>query len=139
MEATLKLDRNMRLIGTNSKGHETVFDTIVESGGENSAASPMEIAVQSLAGCSAMDVLGILRKKRKQIDKFWVDISGVRAETHPKVMNKVHLIYNLVSPDAEENDLKLAVGLSQDKYCGLSAMFKASGCEVTFETKLIKG
>ena len=85
-----------------------------------------------------MDVLGILRKKRKHIDKFWIDISGERAETHPKVMKNVHLVYNLVSPDAEENDLIRAVELSQDKYCSVSAMFKASGCEVTIETRLVK-
>ncbi|MFC2130635.1 OsmC family protein [Bacteroidota bacterium] len=138
MKSTVKLDRNMRLIGTNPKGLETVFDTVQEVGGENTAATPMEIMLQSLAGCSAMDVLSILRKKRKQVDEFWIDIEGERADEHPKVFTKVHLVYNLKSPDAKEKDLIRSVELSQDKYCGASGMFKASGCEVTFETNLIK-
>lgn len=136
MIAKVQLDRGMRLIGTNDRGHETFFDTSLAHGGDDSAASPMEIMLQSLAGCSSMDVLSILRKKRKQIDDFWIDIDGVRSDEHPKVMKTAHLIYNLVSPDAEESDLKRAVELSQDKYCGVSAMFKASGCEVSYEIKL---
>ena len=136
MKATIKLDRNMRLIGINEKGHETIFDTVPAVGGEDTAASPMTIMLQSLAACSTMDVLSILRKKRKTIDEFWVDMEAERADTHPKVFTKVHLIYNLKSPDAEEKDLARSVELSQDKYCGVSEMFRKSGCEVTFKTKI---
>ncbi|MFH1052424.1 MAG: OsmC family protein [bacterium] len=136
MKAEVRLDRNMRLIGKNKNGLETIFDTVPAVGGENTAATPMEVMLQSLAGCSGMDVVSILRKKRRQIDEFWVDIEGERAEEHPKVFKTVHMIYNLKSPDAEEKDLIRAVELSQDKYCGASAMFKLAGCEVTFETKI---
>ncbi len=138
MKAEVRLDRNMRLIGKNIDGLETIFDAVPAAGGENTAATPMEIMLQSLAGCSSMDVVSILRKKRKQIDEFWVDIEGERAEIHPKVFKTVHMTYNLKSPDAEEKDLIRAVELSQDKYCGASAMFKLAGCKVTYETRISK-
>lgn len=138
MKATIKLDRNMRLIGTTPKGHQTIFDTVPQVGGEDTAATPMEIMLQSLAACSSMDVISILRKKRKTIDEFWVDIEGERTDEHPKIFKKVHLTYNLKSPDAEEADLKRSVELSQDKYCGASAMFKLAGCEVIYSMNLIK-
>jgi len=138
MKAEIRLDRNMRLIGKNKDGLETIFDTVPAVGGENTAATPMEVMMQSLAACSSMDVLSILRKKRKQIDEFWVEIEGERTEEHPKIFKTVHLIYNLKSPDAQESDLIRSIELSQDKYCGASAMFKLAGCEVTYEAKLLR-
>ncbi|ROL61012.1 OsmC family peroxiredoxin [Bacteroidetes/Chlorobi group bacterium ChocPot_Mid] len=138
MKTELKLDRNMRLIGISKLGHQTFFDTVPEVGGENSAPSPMEVMLQSLAACSSMDVLSILRKKRKQIDDFWVNLSAERAENHPKVFTKVHMIYNLKSSDAELKDLERAIELSHEKYCSVSAMFKAAGCIVTHESNIIK-
>lgn len=138
MKVKVSLDRNMRLIATDKKNHETIFDTVEAVGGEDTASTPMIIMLESLAACSSMDVISILRKKRKQVDEFWVDVEGERSEQHPKVFTKVLMIYNLKSPDAEEGDLKRSVELSQDKYCGASAMFKASGCEVNYSLNLIK-
>lgn len=138
MKIELKFDRNMRLIGKSKLGHQTIFDTVPEVGGENSAPSPMEVMLQSLAACSSMDVLSILRKKRKQIDDYWVNLTAERAENHPKVFTKVHLIYNLKSPDAELKDLERAIELSNEKYCSASAMFKAAGCIITHESNITK-
>lgn len=137
MKVSLKLDRNMRIIGTSEKGHETIFDSVPKVGGEDTAATPMEIMLQAMAACSFMDVLSILRKKRKTIDSLTIDIDGERAEEHPKVFTKVVLKYSLKSPDATIEDFNRSIELSQDKYCGASAMFKQSGCEVTYESKLI--
>ena len=138
MKAVLTLEKNMKFIGKTPKGHETVFDTVPAVGGDDTATPPMEVMLQSLAGCTAMDVVSILRKKRVQIDKFWVEVEGERGDQHPKMFTKVHLVYNLVTPNGEEKDLIRSVDLSQNKYCGASAMFKAAGCEITYETKVIK-
>ena len=93
MKAKLKLDRNMRIIGTNGLGLETAFDTHPQVGGEDTAATPMEVMLQAMAACSFMDVVSILRKKRKQIDGLTISIEAERADTHPKVLEKVHLIF----------------------------------------------
>ncbi len=134
MEANLRLDRNMRIIGTSATGLETVFDTHPSVGGEDTAPTPMEILLQAMAACSFMDVVSIVRKKRKTVTNLEINAKAERAKEHPMVFQKVHLTYILTSPDAEEADLNRAVELSQKTYCGASAMFKRSGCEVTWET-----
>lgn len=138
MQVNLRLDSKMRIIGTNGRNHETIFDTSAKAGGEDTAATPMEIMLQAMAACSFMDTISILRKKRKQVDNLEIAIDGERADEHPKVFVKAHMKYILTSPDAELKDLERSVELSQTKYCGASAMFKQAGCEVTYECEVKK-
>lgn len=138
MKATLKLDRNMRLIGTNHLGLETAFDTHPDVGGEDSAPTPMEIVLEAAAACSVLDVLSILRKKKKTIDDLKVYLDSERATDHPKIFKKIHMIFELTSPNAELSDLERCIELSQEKYCSVSAMIKLSGCEITWEGRIIK-
>ncbi len=138
MIAHLKLDNKMRIIGSNEAGMETYFDTHPEFGGEDSAATPMEVMLQAMGGCSFMDVVSIVRKKKRQIDSLEVELTAERAETHPKVLTSVHLRFILTSPDAELKELEKAVELSQTTYCGASAMFQRSGCKVTWESILVR-
>lgn len=136
MNITLSLDKGMRMLGTNERGMQTTFDT---NDGEHIAhdASPMEIMLEALGACSAMDILSIIRKKHKTISDFRIEISGTRADDYPKVYVKAHLKYTMVSPDATLKDLIHAITLSQEKYCSASVMFTRSGCEVTFEAKVL--
>jgi putative redox protein len=138
MATVLKLDRNMRIIATNDLGLETVFDTHPSVGGEDTAATPMEIMLQAMAACTFMDVISILRKKRKEVKDLHIHLEGTRGDTHPKMYTKVHMVYELFSPNAELKDLERSVELSQAKYCGASAMFKAAGCDVSYECKVTK-
>lgn len=133
MKAVLRLDHNMRIIGVSHSGHEVVFDTVPEVGGDNTAPPPMQVMLMSLGACTFMDVVGILRKKRKIITKMNIHLNAERAKEHPKVFTKVHLIYELTSPDAQIDDLNRSIELSQTKYCSVSAMFKSAGCEITWE------
>ncbi|MGB9702358.1 MAG: OsmC family protein [Candidatus Kapaibacteriota bacterium] len=137
MKVTLTFDKNMHIIGSDKEGHITHFDTVPEVGGENTASAPMTVLLEAMAACSFMDVLAILRKKRKQIDGLTMEVEGTRADKHPKVYTKVHLKYILKSPDAELKDLERAIELSQTTYCGASAMFQRSGCEVTTEAVIL--
>ncbi len=137
MKVSLDLVGNMKLKGTSSDDHTTFFDSHKESGGDDSAATPMEIMLESMAACSSMDVISIIRKKRKTIEKFEVKIDGERRDTHPKTFTRVHLIYRLTSPDAELKDLERAVELSQTIYCGAAAMFRAAGCEISYDLEVI--
>lgn len=137
MKVSLKLDKNMKFEGTSPDGHITHFDSHKEVGGDDSAATPMEVMLQSMAACSSMDVVSILRKKRRTIESFEVLVDGDRKDVHPRTFSKVHLKYVLKSPDAELKDLERAVELSQTTYCGAAAMFKAAGCEVSYELEVI--
>lgn len=133
MKANLKIDRNMRIIGKNELGLETVFDSHPSVGGEDTAPTPMEIALQAMAACSMMDVITILKKKRKQVDNLNVTVEGHRKHEHPKIFTEAKVIYELISPDAELKDLERAIELSQGTYCSVSAMFKLAGCKVETE------
>ncbi len=137
MLVKLKIDKGMKLIGTNSEGMQTEFDTSVQAGG-GEAPTPMEILLEAMAACSTMDVIAILKKKRKTIFDLQIEVEGEKAETHPKVFTKVHLKYILYSTDAELNDLESAVELTQTKYCGASAMFQKSGCDVSWSCEIIR-
>ncbi|HEY5122895.1 MAG TPA: OsmC family protein [Ignavibacteria bacterium] len=137
MKSELKLEKGMRLAGINELGLITYFDTHPEVGGEDTAPTPLEVMLQSLAGCTAMDVISMLRKRRKTIDDFSIDLEAERAQEHPKVFTKVKMTYNLKSPDATVEEFKNVITLSQDKYCSVSAMFKRSGCVVIWEAKII--
>lgn len=138
MKVKLELDRKMRILGTNKLGLQTAFDSHPAVGGEDTAATPMEIMLQAMGACSFMDVLSILRKKRKEITALTIDLDAERAKEHPKVITKVHLTYELTSPDTEMKDLERSIELSQEKYCGASAMYQRSGCKVTWEAKIKK-
>lgn len=135
MKVTLELDSKMHIIGDDSKEHKTHFDSPAMEGDFNHA-TPMSVMLQSMAACSFMDTISIIRKKRKDDSNLKVEVEAERADEHPKVFTKVHLKYILTSKDAEKKDIDRAVELSQEKYCAASAMFKAAGCEVTFETDI---
>jgi putative redox protein len=136
MKAHLHLDKALRLIGTNEKGHETFFDTSVKGGGLDSAASPMETVLESVAACMTMDVIPILQKQRRTVSDFWVDLTAHRAEEHPKVFTSIAMSIHLVSPDATIRELERAIELSQSKYCSVSAMLSRGGCEITWKATL---
>lgn len=137
MKITVKLDHGMKLIGLNQKGHQTFFDSHLDVGGEDSAATPMEVFLEALAACTSMDVLSMLRKRKKTIHNFEISLEASRASDHPKVFTKVILAYKLQSPDTTKEELEYIIKLSQDKYCTASAMFKRSGCEITYTAEII--
>ena len=137
MKVSLELDKKMSFIGRNELQIETKFDIHVASGGDDSAATPMEIMLEALAACSSLDVVSILRKKQREIQNLKVFVDGTQKETHPKYFTKAHLIYELYSADATLEELNKAIELSHTKYCSASAMFQRAGCEVTFDSKII--
>jgi len=138
MKVNLEYKGNMKITGTTPDNHETKFDAKPELGGEQSAPTPMEIFLESMGSCSLMDVISILKKKRKDIIDLKVEIDGERAETHPKVFTKVTLTYSLISNNAELADLERVVDLSQNSYCSASAMFQRAGCEIVTICKVTK-
>jgi len=136
MKVSVKLEKGMRLAGKNESGLVTYFDTHKEFGGDDSAPTPMVVMLESLAGCTAMDVLTMLRKRKKTITDFEIEVDGERASEHPKVFIKANLIFKLTSPDTKTEELEQAIKLSQDKYCSVSAMFNKSGCNIQWKAIL---
>jgi len=108
-------------IGKADSGHATVLDW---SGGTNSAPSPVEMLLLSLGACSAIDVVSILEKARTPAESFRVELSGERAEAHPRVFTKIHLTYVVKGKGIKPAALERAIHLSEEKYCSISAMIR---------------
>jgi putative redox protein len=118
--AQLTWVEDMQFVARAGTGHAIVMDATVENGGFGSASSPMEVLLMGLMGCTAMDVISILKKKRQPVEGFKIFASGERAAEHPKAYTAIHLeyvAYGEVDPEA----LTRAVQLSEEKYCGALA------------------
>ena len=91
-------------------------------GGQNTGPRPKALTLVSLGGCTGMDVVSILAKMRVVPYYFNVEITGELTEEHPKIYNKIHVVYTFRGKDLPLAKLEKAVSLSQDKYCGVNAM-----------------
>jgi len=95
-----------------------------ELGGEH--IRPMQMVLVALAGCSGVDVVSILQKKRVTFSDLQIEVSGERADTHPKVYTDIYMSYSIWGEDIKEKDVEQAIRLSEDKYCSVSAMLKST-------------
>lgn len=117
-------------------GHHVIVDALPEVGGEDDGPRPKELMLTALAGCTAMDVISILKKMKITPDGFQVKIDANLTEEHPKQYDKIHLIYEFQGEDLPMDKLQHAVNLSQEKYCGVSFMYKKI-MPLTFEIVII--
>jgi putative redox protein len=116
--------KNMTFIA-DIQGHEIIMDTTTDDGGDAGGASPKRLMLASLAGCTGMDVVSILKKMKVHFTDFSIEIEASLTEDHPKIYNRVNLVYKINVAGADKEKVEKAVSLSQDKYCGVSAMFRA--------------
>lgn len=122
MDVTLDWKGGMAFAGTVDSGFQLEMDAEPSVGGENSAARPMEFIALGLAGCTAMDVISILRKKKQPIKGFQVKVQAERAGEHPKVFTHAAIEYLVTGRDVDESALLRAIELSARKYCPAQAM-----------------
>ncbi len=138
MHVSVTFRESMPLRGSNRAGHTTLFDTSPEFYGTGTAPSPIEMVLQSLAACSMMDVISILKKKRRDPGALIVEVDADRAAEHPKVFTAVRMLFRLESSDCPLSDLQRAVSLSIEKYCSVSAMLRQSGCHIEWNAELVR-
>ena len=112
--------------GTLSSGYEFELNSKAGTHG----GSPMEFLLAGVAGCTAMAVISILQKMRQDVHDFSVEISGVRAEEHPKVYTEATITYIVRGKNLDEERVARAVELSEDIYCSASQMFRRSGTKI---------
>jgi putative redox protein len=117
-------DKNMTFIA-NVNGHYVKMDTTAADGGDDSGASPKRLMLASLAGCTGIDIVSILNKMKVTFSDFSMDVDAELTEEHPKIYNKVKLTYKIKLAADDQAKMEKAVALSNDKYCGVKAMFKA--------------
>lgn len=107
---------------TTLNGHKIILDADEAVGGTDKGPRPKALLLVSLAGCTAMDVISILGKMRVQPEAFRIETDGELTEEHPKYYHKLHLRYVFKGKDLPVDKLEKAVSLSQERYCGVSAM-----------------
>ncbi len=113
-------------------GFDIVIDAEENVGGNDLGPRPKGLTLISLAGCTGMDVISILKKMRIDVDSFEVSTEALLTDVHPKRFKQIKTIYNLTGKNMQEDKVKKAVSLSEDRYCGVSATLKAS-VELTSE------
>ena len=122
MNAKVKWVDKMRFLGTGGSGHALVMDASFESGGQASASTPMELCLMALMGCTGMDVVSILKKMDLTWESFEMEIpEALRAEKHPMVFTKIHILFRFKG-DLPEEKVAKAIALSHEKYCSVGGM-----------------
>jgi putative redox protein len=122
MDATVSWNQRMSFTGISDSGFSIPLGTGPELGGDNDAARPMELFLIGLGGCTGMDVMSILRKKKQQVTSFDVRIHADRASEHPKVFTAIEVEFVVGGKDIEWEAVERAVQLSAEKYCPAQAM-----------------
>eukprot|EP00764_Aduncisulcus_paluster_P014692 gnl/Carplike_NY0171/8879_a12341_135.p2 GENE.gnl/Carplike_NY0171/8879_a12341_135~~gnl/Carplike_NY0171/8879_a12341_135.p2 ORF type:complete len:140 (-),score=12.92 gnl/Carplike_NY0171/8879_a12341_135:369-788(-) len=117
-------------------GHKITLDAAEQVGGENRGPRPKPLVMVGLAGCTGMDVISILKKMRVEPEEFNVRVEGDITEEHPKQFTQMKVIYEFKGKDLPLEKLQKAVSLSEERYCGVSAMFKKA-IELTSEIKIL--
>jgi len=115
---------NMLFESDNPSGHSVLIDTSPEHGGESKGLGPKALMLSSLAGCSGLDVVSLLKKMRAEVDDFKMVVHGELTEEHPKYYHKVSVEYHFYGSDLQEDKINKAVTLSVDQYCGVMEMFR---------------
>jgi putative redox protein len=122
IQAQLKWIDGMQFIARAGDGPAVVIDNPESKGG----ASPMQLVLIGIAGCTAVDVISIMQKKRANVNDFQVNITGERAEEHPKRFTNIRIEYVLSGKGIKPNAVEQAIQLSETKYCSAMASLNAS-------------
>jgi putative redox protein len=117
-------------------GHLLRLDASEEAGGHDTGMRPKKLMLAALAGCTAMDVISILKKMKIEPEVFNVQVDGHLTEEMPKRYDTMKIIYEFKGPNLPVEKIKKAIELSQEKYCGVSATLKGS-VELSYEIKLL--
>ena len=116
-------------------GHKIIIDANEKAGGENMGPRPKPLMLAALGGCTAMDVVSILRKMRVNFETVNVKVDGELTEEHPKHFYKIHITYEFTGKEMPLNKLEKAVNLSQERYCGVSYSYMKA-MEITHEIRI---
>lgn len=134
MDAKVTWLNKMTFSGVSKSGHTITMDTTTDVGGDDSAVRPIEMIALGLGGCTAMDVISILRKKRQEVTSFDVHFHADRATEHPKVFTRGILTYELHGRNLDEAAVLRAIELSATKYCpGHAMLAKAFPIEMRYQ------
>ena len=136
MKARVKWVENVTFMGESGSGHAVIMDGPPESGGRDLGVRPMEMLLIGMGGCTAFDVVLILRKARQPVTDCVVEIEAERAETVPKVFTRIHVHFIVTGDGLSDKQVARAVQLSAEKYCSASIML-GKAAEITHDYEVV--
>ncbi len=122
METKIIWAGGVTFVGETADGHKIVMDGAPEGGGRNLGPRPMETLLLGMGGCTAYDVISILRKSRQDIQDCTMSMTANRAEDHPRVFTEIHIHFTVTGKGLSDKQVERAIKLSSEKYCSASIM-----------------
>ncbi len=138
MQARVKWVQDVMFVTESGSGHAVVVDGAPEYGGRNLGPRPMELLLMGLGGCTAFDVVTILKKARQEVTSCEAELSAERADAVPAVFTSIHVRFIVRGRGLKEAQVKKAVDLSADKYCSASIMLGQAGVVMTHDYEVIE-
>lgn len=124
--AFMKQVQGVTVVARGASNHWVAMDGSPEFDGSGAASTPKELVLMALAGCTASDVIPILKKKRVPLRNLEIKVSGIERDEHPKIFTEIHVEYIFYGEGLNPADLERAIELSKTKYCSVSAILSAS-------------
>ena len=139
MECTIRWTgpSGMTFLAETGSGHIAMMDGAPEGGGRNLAPRPMELLLAGTGGCTAYDVVLILKRSRQEVEGCDVTLKAERADTEPKVFTKVHFHFTVRGRNLKPNVVERAIKLSHEKYCSESIMLEKTA-ELTHSFEIVE-
>ncbi len=138
MKARIKWVENVAFLGETESGHAVLMDGAPEGGGRNLGPRPMEMLLIGAGGCTAYDVVHILKKSRAAITDCVAEIEAERADKDPKVFTKIHFHFIVTGKNLKPDQVERAIALSAEKYCSASIMLGKTAA-MTHDFELVEG
>ena len=137
VDAELQWTKGLKFISHTGSNHRIELDASSEHGGNDEGPRPMETMLSALGGCTGMDLVTILKNKKRNLQNLKINLYGERTSTHPHVFKKITMEYLLWSPDITDDDVQWALNLSLEKYCSIAAMLKKS-CKLNIKWRIYR-
>lgn len=137
MKSTIKWVDGVMFVGETGSGHALVIDGPPDAGGRNLGPRPMELVLTGLGGCTAFDVITILKKSRQQVTDCRVELAAERAAEPPKVFTSIHLHFVISGSGLKPAQVERAIELSAEKYCSATIMLRES-VVITHDYELVE-
>ena len=137
VDVQVKLVDGVTWMVSGPSGHGVVLDGAPEIGGRNLGMRPMEMVLAGLGGCTAMDVITVLRKQRQDVVDCVIELSAERADSPPKVFTRIEVHYRVFGKNLKSSAVERAVRLSMETYCSVSKMLKATS-DITYRFECIE-
>jgi putative redox protein len=136
LTAKVKWVEGFQFVGESGSGHAIVMDASPEAGKVMTGMTPMEMLLVGIGGCSGMDVVSVLKKKRQEVVDIAVNVSGEKAESYPQKYTSIQLEFIVTGKNISDDAVKKAVDLSMEKYCSVKATLEGSA-KIVYSYKIV--